>query len=104
MVFGHVGDHAGRRSTLLLSMAMMTAAMALTALLPTHHQIGAWAGGLLALRCIMGFSVGGEYTGVVAYLLEGAPPGRRGLIASWRRQPASWAGCWRWRSVLSPRP
>jgi MHS family proline/betaine transporter-like MFS transporter len=30
----------------------------------------------------MGFSVGGEYTGVVAYLLEGAAPHRRGLIAS----------------------
>jgi MHS family proline/betaine transporter-like MFS transporter len=30
----------------------------------------------------MGFSVGGEYTGVVAYLLEGAPQSRRGLIAS----------------------
>ena len=35
-----------------------------------------------ALRCVMGFSVGGEYTGVVAYLLEGAPARRRGLIAS----------------------
>ena len=30
----------------------------------------------------MGFSVGGEYTEVVAYLLEGARPERRGLIAS----------------------
>jgi MHS family proline/betaine transporter-like MFS transporter len=30
----------------------------------------------------MGFSVGGEYTGVVAYLLEGAPAHRRGLITS----------------------
>jgi MHS family proline/betaine transporter-like MFS transporter len=30
----------------------------------------------------MGFAVGGEYTGVVAYLLEGAPAGRRGLITS----------------------
>jgi MHS family proline/betaine transporter-like MFS transporter len=30
----------------------------------------------------MGFSVGGEYTGVVAYLLEGASDGKRGLIAS----------------------
>ena len=37
---------------------------------------------LLLLRCVMGFSVGGEYTGVVAYLLEGAPRHRRGLIAS----------------------
>ena len=30
----------------------------------------------------MGFSVGGEYTGVIAYLLEGARPERRGLVAS----------------------
>ena len=30
----------------------------------------------------MGFSVGGEYTGVVAYLLEGARENRRGLITS----------------------
>jgi MHS family proline/betaine transporter-like MFS transporter len=37
---------------------------------------------LLGLRCIMGFSVGGEYTGVVAYLLESAPANRRGLVAS----------------------
>jgi MHS family proline/betaine transporter-like MFS transporter len=31
----------------------------------------------------MGFSVGGEYNVVVAYLLEGAPQNRRGLVASW---------------------
>jgi MHS family proline/betaine transporter-like MFS transporter len=30
----------------------------------------------------MAFSVGGEYTGVVAYLLEGARPERRGLVTS----------------------
>jgi MHS family proline/betaine transporter-like MFS transporter len=68
---------------LLLSVALMTAAMLATALLPTHAQVGAAAGWLLfGLRCVMGFSVGGEYTGVVAYLLEGAPAHRRGLIAS----------------------
>ena len=68
---------------LLLSVALMTAAMLATALLPTRAQIGAAAGWLLLLlRCVMGFSVGGEYTGVVAYLLEGARPERRGLIAS----------------------
>jgi MHS family proline/betaine transporter-like MFS transporter len=81
--FGHIGDRIGRRHMLLLSVAMMTAAMLATALLPTYAQIGAAAGWLLfLLRCIMGFSVGGEYTGVVAYLLEGAPTHRRGLIAS----------------------
>jgi MHS family proline/betaine transporter-like MFS transporter len=81
--FGHIGDRLGRRHMLLISVAVMTAAMLATALLPTREQIGPAAGWLLLLlRCVMGFSVGGEYTGVVAYLLEGARPGRRGLLAS----------------------
>lgn len=81
--FGHIGDRQGRRHMLLLSVALMTAAMLATAALPTYSQIGAMAGWLLfLLRCVMGFSVGGEYTGVVAYLLEGAPLKRRGLVAS----------------------
>ena len=83
VVFGHVGDKFGRRNMLLWSVAMMTAAMLATALLPTHAEIGAAAGWLLfLLRCVMGFSVGGEYSGVVASLLEGARPSRRGLVAS----------------------
>jgi MHS family proline/betaine transporter-like MFS transporter len=81
--FGHVGDRYGRRRTMLLSVALMTAAMLAIALLPTGAQVGPAAGWLLLLlRCVMGFAVGGEYTGVVAYLLEGARPERRGLITS----------------------
>lgn len=83
VVFGHIGDRKGRRPMLLLSMAVMSGAMFLTALLPTEAQIGPAAAWLLfGLRCVMGFSVGGEYTGVIAYLLEGSRPERRGLIAS----------------------
>jgi MHS family proline/betaine transporter-like MFS transporter len=83
MVFGEIGDRHGRRRTLLLSMALMTFAMLATALLPAYALAGPAAGVLLlVLRCLMAFSVGGEYTGVVAYLLEGAPPQRRGLITS----------------------
>jgi MHS family proline/betaine transporter-like MFS transporter len=64
-------------------MAVMTAAMLGCATLPTYAAIGPAAGVLLlALRCVMAFAVGGEYTGVVAYLLEGAEPRRRGLITS----------------------
>jgi MHS family proline/betaine transporter-like MFS transporter len=81
--FGHIGDSRGRRHMMLLSVAVMTAAMLATALLPTRSAVGPAAGWLLfLLRCVMGFSVGGEYTGVVAYLLEGARPGRRGLVTS----------------------
>ena len=68
---------------MLLSVALMTLTMLGTALLPTHAAAGATAGWLLfLLRCVMGFSVGGEYNAVVAYLLEGAPRTRRGLVAS----------------------
>ena len=81
--FGHIGDKRGRRPMLLISMALMSLAMLLTGLLPTQSQIGPAAAWLLVLlRCVMGFSVGGEYTGVVAYLLESAPANRRGLVAS----------------------
>ena len=83
LFFSHIGDRKGRRHMMLLSVAMMTGAMLVTALLPTRATVGPAAGWLLlALRCVMGFSVGGEYTGVVAYLLEGAPRERRGLITS----------------------
>src|SRR6478736_740876 len=81
--FSHIGDRRGRRHMMLMSVALMTAAMLATALLPTRAAAGPTSGWLLlGLRCVMGFSVGGEYTGVVAYLLEGAPRNRRGLITS----------------------
>jgi len=81
--FSHIGDRRGRRHMMLMSVALMTAAMLATALIPTRAALGPAAGWLLlGLRCVMGFSVGGEYTGVVAYLLEGAPKQRRGLITS----------------------
>nr|WP_315040544.1 MFS transporter [uncultured Moraxella sp.] len=83
MFFGHFGDRFGRRATLLVTMTMMSIAMFLTALLPTFESIGIWSGILmLLLRCVMAFSVGGEYTGVVAYLVEGAKPHKRGFVAS----------------------
>lgn len=83
LFFSHIGDRRGRRHMLLLSVVLMTGAMLVTAMLPTRAAVGPAAGWLLLLlRSIMGFSVGGEYTGVVAYLLEGAPRRRRGLITS----------------------
>ncbi|MDR3462139.1 MAG: MFS transporter [Beijerinckiaceae bacterium] len=83
ILFGRFGDRYGRRPTLLLSMAAMTLAMLCLAVLPTHRQVGSLAGGgLILMRCIMGCSVGGEYTAVVAYLYESAPAPRRGLITS----------------------
>src|SRR4051812_36309422 len=49
VVVGHVGDRIGRRRMMLISVAIMTAAMLLTGLLPTFAQIGPAAGWLLLL-------------------------------------------------------
>jgi MHS family proline/betaine transporter-like MFS transporter len=81
--FGHGGDRWGRRRTMLWSMELMAIAMLITGLLPSSERLGAAAGVLLVLmRCVMAFSVGGEYNGVIAYLVEGAKPERRGFIGS----------------------
>jgi MHS family proline/betaine transporter-like MFS transporter len=84
MFFGHFGDRIGRRVTLVISAGVMAVAMAITAVLPSYAAIGPSAGVLLLLlRGLMGFSVGGEYTGVLVYLLEVTSPRRRGYVASW---------------------
>lgn len=81
--FGHVGDRIGRKPVLLISMALMTLAMLATACLPTYASIGPMAGFLMvALRALMAFSVGGEYSGVMTYLVEGSEPHRRGFVTS----------------------
>jgi len=81
--FGYSGDRWGRRRTMLWSMELMAIAMLITGFLPSSERIGAAAGFLLVLlRCVMAFSVGGEYNGVIAYLVEGAKPERRGFIGS----------------------
>ena len=47
LFFSHIGDRRGRRHMMLMSVAMMTAAMLATALLPTRTAVGPAAGWLL---------------------------------------------------------
>lgn len=55
----------------------------LVGLLPTHAQIGAWAGALLlVLRLAQGLSSGGEIGGAATLISELAPARRRVLYAS----------------------
>jgi MFS transporter, MHS family, proline/betaine transporter len=82
-VIGAIGDRRGRRFALMLSVVLMGLATALIAVLPTYAAIGVAAPVLLVLlRCVQGFSAGGEWTGSAAFLVESAPAHRRGITAS----------------------
>ncbi|MEO9338341.1 MFS transporter [Mesorhizobium sp. SB112] len=81
--FGILGDKVGRKSILSLTILMMAGATTLIGLLPSHASIGVMAPILLTvLRCLQGFSAGGEYAGSVAYVMEHSPNHRRGWYGS----------------------
>lgn len=83
VLLGHIGDRHGRKRMLLIGVCMMGVASGGIALLPTFAQAGIWAPILLvALRALQGLSVGGEYTGAIAYTAECAPLPRRGFFTS----------------------
>ena len=82
--FGHLGDRRGRQAVLRLSVILMGVSTLLLGCLPTYATIGIAAPILLTvLRIAQGFSVGGEYTGSVIYLVERAPVEQRGLVGGW---------------------
>jgi MFS family permease len=53
-------------------------------LLPSYATIGVAAPVILiALRLLQGLALGGEYGGAATYVVEHAPPDKRGLFTSW---------------------
>ncbi len=82
-VIGRLADRSGRRPAMLLSFSLMGLGMVGLALTPSYRSIGLAAPLLvLAWRLLQGFSVGGEVGASLAYLVEAAPSGRRGLYSS----------------------
>jgi MFS family permease len=84
VIFGRLGDLAGRKHTFLVTIVIMGVATALVGVLPTYASIGVAAPVILiTLRLLQGLAVGGEYGGAATYIAEHAPPGRRGYYTSW---------------------
>jgi MFS family permease len=82
-VIGVIADKSGRKPAMLLAFMLMGAAMLGLALIPSHDRIGAWAGVLAVIcRMVQGFALGGQVGPATSYLVEAAPPGRRGFFVS----------------------
>ena len=83
LLFGHLGDRIGRKTSLVVTLAIIGTGTFLIGLLPTYAQIGATAPVLLVvLRVAQGIGLGGEYGGASLLAIEHAPPSRRGLWGS----------------------
>ncbi len=83
LLIGFVGDRAGRKPALLLTIMLMAIGTVTIGLLPGFARIGIVAPALLVLaRAFQGFSAGGEWGSSASFLVEWAPTKRRGLIGS----------------------
>lgn len=84
LFFGPLADRIGRRRTLLIVLTVMASSTFLIGLLPTYAAIGVAAPLLLVLvRCVQGFSAGGEVGTVASFIAEHAQGARRGFATSW---------------------
>jgi MHS family citrate/tricarballylate:H+ symporter-like MFS transporter len=82
-VIGRWGDRVGRKPAMVLSFALMGLAITGLALTPSYTAIGMAAPILFVFfRLVQGFALGGEVGPTTAYLLEAAPPLKRGFYAS----------------------
>lgn len=83
LYFGTLADRIGRTPVMVTSFTLMGTGIAGLCLTPSYAQIGIAAPVLVMIfRLIQGFALGGEVGPATAYMVEAAPPMRRGLYGS----------------------
>ncbi|MDR5758602.1 MFS transporter [Caballeronia sp. LZ035] len=79
-IIGRIADVHGRRAALLITIFGMAVGTAGIGLLPTYATAGALAPALLVfLRLVQGLAAGGEWGSATSFIVESAPPGKRGF-------------------------
>lgn len=85
LVLGRVADRIGRKPAMLISFTLMGLAMTTLALTPPFAVLGVAAPVIVILcRLVQGFALGGEVGPSTAYLIEAAPPDKRGLYTAFQ--------------------
>jgi metabolite-proton symporter len=93
LVFGHIGDRSGRKTTLVLTLTMMGLATFAMGLMPSYAAIGPWAPILMVLlRFVQGLAVGGEWGGAVLMATEHSGGERRGFFGSFAQMGSAVGG------------
>lgn len=83
ILIGPLGDRIGRKPAMLLSFGLMGLAIVGMALTPSYASIGIAAPVLAVIfRLLQGFALGGEVGPTTAFLMEAAPPEKRGRYVS----------------------
>ncbi|ACI59503.1 major facilitator superfamily MFS_1 (plasmid) [Rhizobium leguminosarum bv. trifolii WSM2304] len=84
IVFGRLGDMAGRKYTFLVTILLMGISTFTIGLLPAYSTIGLAAPlGFVAMRMLQGLALGGEFGGALIYVAEHAPANRRAAWTAW---------------------
>jgi MFS transporter, MHS family, shikimate and dehydroshikimate transport protein len=93
LLFGHIGDRIGRKTTLVVTLTMMGVATFLMGLMPPYTVIGVWAPILMVvLRFVQGIAVGGEWGGAVLMATEHSGQARRGFFGSFAQMGSAVGG------------
>ena len=75
LIFGYIGDHVGRKTTVIITTMMMSVSCVIMANLPTYAQIGITAAWLFTIcRIVQGLSSMGEIIGCQIYITEITKP------------------------------
>ncbi len=83
LIFGYIGDNIGRKTTVVITTAIMSLACLVMANLPTYAQIGIGASvAITVCRVVQGMSSMGEMIGAELYLSELIPLPSRYFMVS----------------------
>lgn len=84
-LFGSIADRTGRKTSMTLSVLLMSAGSLMIALAPSFASAGVLSPIiLLTARLLQGLSVGGEYGTSATYLSEISTAGKRGFYSSFQ--------------------
>jgi len=91
IVFGHVSDKYGRKTTMIWTLTVMGVSCVATAILPVYNVIGMLAIALIfVFRFLVGLGLGGESGTGYSWILEARPNSKhRGLFSSFVQLPSS---------------